>query len=158
MGGEPEENWWLVGEEVMTASLYESGILALRNMANPTDHESPAHYFDKFRGNEDNGGVHINSGIPALVMYLAVNGGTNPDPEYASETGVTATMPLEVATDIFVNTFVSLTENASFCNFRRGALWRARFAEARAENLYVAALEQAFDEVGLTQRVCNYLL
>ena len=31
----------------------------------------------RFTGTTDNGGVHINSGIPNHVFYLAVEGGTN---------------------------------------------------------------------------------
>jgi Zn-dependent metalloprotease len=31
----------------------------------------PAHYTKRFQGTQDNGGVHINSGIPNQAFYLA---------------------------------------------------------------------------------------
>jgi thermolysin len=46
-------------------------------MQNPTAYGDPDHYSIRFTGPEDNGGVHINSGIPNHVFYLAVVGGTH---------------------------------------------------------------------------------
>ena len=37
----------------------------------------PDHYSQRFLGPDDNGGVHINSGIPNHAFYLAIEGGTN---------------------------------------------------------------------------------
>ena len=35
------------------------------------DDPQPSHYRDRYRGSADNGGVHINSGIPNHAFYLA---------------------------------------------------------------------------------------
>ena len=76
-GASPEEADWLVGDEIMGPDLYGE---ALRSMAHPgsaydntimgTDPQ-PAHYADRYQGDADNGGVHINSGIPNRAFYLA---------------------------------------------------------------------------------------
>jgi len=49
----------------------------IRSMENPAAFGDPDHYSRRFTGTEDNGGVHINSGIPNHAYYLAVEGGTN---------------------------------------------------------------------------------
>ena len=49
----------------------------IRSMANPRAFGDPDHYSVRFTGPEDNGGVHINSGIPNHVFFLAIEGGTN---------------------------------------------------------------------------------
>ena len=46
-------------------------------MADPAAHGDPDHYSRRFTGTGDNGGVHINSGIPNHAFYLAIEGGTN---------------------------------------------------------------------------------
>jgi bacillolysin len=58
---------WLLGEDVITGGL--------RSMANPMLFGDPDHYSIRFTGTADNGGVHINSGIPNHAFYLAVVGG-----------------------------------------------------------------------------------
>lgn len=68
---------WLIGDEIMGPELYGE---ALRSMSHPgTAYDNailgkdpqPAHYADRFTGTADNGGVHINSGIPNRAFYLA---------------------------------------------------------------------------------------
>jgi bacillolysin len=61
---------WLIGEDVITPG-------GLRSLQNPIAFGDPDHYSIRFTGPEDNGGVHINSGIPNNAFYLAVQGGTN---------------------------------------------------------------------------------
>jgi Zn-dependent metalloprotease len=68
---------WLIGTEQFTAKV--QGI-ALRSMKAPgTAYDDralgkdpqPAHYKDFYQGTFDDGGVHINSGIPNRAFYLA---------------------------------------------------------------------------------------
>ena len=49
----------------------------IRSMANPELYGDPDHYSRRYRGSEDNGGVHTNSGIANQARYLAIEGGTN---------------------------------------------------------------------------------
>ena len=68
---------WLIGAGLFTASV--NGV-ALRSMKDPgTAYDDPVlgkdpqpgHMKDYVRTNQDNGGVHINSGIPNRAFYLA---------------------------------------------------------------------------------------
>jgi MYXO-CTERM domain-containing protein len=69
-------NTWLVGEEIWTPA--KAGD-ALRYMDSPTkDLQSPDYYPERFTGPEDNGGVHLNSGLPNLAFYLLSQGGKHP--------------------------------------------------------------------------------
>jgi len=64
---------YLIGEDVVRGG----GAGGIRSMADPMAYGDPDHYSIRFTGSEDNGGVHINSGIPNHAFYLAVEGGTN---------------------------------------------------------------------------------
>lgn len=46
-------------------------------MSNPRAFGHPDHYSRRFRGTQDDGGVHINSSIPNHAFYLAIEGGVN---------------------------------------------------------------------------------
>jgi Zn-dependent metalloprotease len=54
------------------------GVLdGIRSMENPELYRQPDHYSNLYLGEADNGGVHINSGIPNQAFYLAIEGGRN---------------------------------------------------------------------------------
>jgi len=100
----PEEADWLIGDEIMGPDLFGE---ALRSMSHPgTAYDNPilgkdpqpAHYADRYTGTGDNGGVHINSGIPNRAFYLA-----------ATELGDTV-----VATRIWYHALHFLKPNATF--------------------------------------------
>lgn len=66
---------WLIGEDITKTSFSPSG--ALRNMADPhnmgisgNSYWQPKHVSEMYLGSEDNGGVHINSGIVSYAYYL----------------------------------------------------------------------------------------
>jgi len=68
---------WLIGEDVARPSQYPSG--AMRNIADPANGASPGDFFNGFQpshvdemylGEQDFGGVHVNSGIPNYAFYL----------------------------------------------------------------------------------------
>jgi len=72
-----EDADWLIGDEIMGPKLYGE---ALRCMASPGtafDNDlmgkdpQPDHMRDYYKGPNDNGGVHINSGIMNRAFYLA---------------------------------------------------------------------------------------
>lgn len=66
---------WLIGEDIVKSSTYPSG--ALRSMSDPHNGGTslanngfqPSHTNEAYKGTEDNGGVHINSGIPNNAFY-----------------------------------------------------------------------------------------
>lgn len=68
---------WLIGQGLLTPNI--KGV-ALRSMKAPGTayndpvlgkDPQPAHTRDMYKGSQDNGGVHINSGIPNYAFYLA---------------------------------------------------------------------------------------
>ncbi len=63
-----------IGEDIYTPGTAGD---ALRSMSNPASAGDPDHYSIRYTGTSDNGGVHINSGIPNHVFYLLAEGGTN---------------------------------------------------------------------------------
>lgn len=67
---------WLIGEDVVKTSAFPSG--ALRSLQDPHNGAStgnfnagwqPRTYSERFTGSQDNGGVHINSGIPNWAFF-----------------------------------------------------------------------------------------
>ncbi|HWO20765.1 MAG TPA: M4 family metallopeptidase [Kofleriaceae bacterium] len=67
---------WLIGEDVYTPAVPGD---ALRYMTSPTrDGQSRDYYPERYTGTADNGGVHLNSGIPNLAFYLLSTGGKHP--------------------------------------------------------------------------------
>ncbi len=74
--GSISSNTWKIGEDIYTPGT--SGD-ALRYMNNPTaDGQSYDYYPERYTGSQDNGGVHLNSGIANLAFYLLSQGGTHP--------------------------------------------------------------------------------
>lgn len=71
-----DRNDWQIGEDVVELSQFPSG--ALRDMANPNQGGNdlgdpgyqPAHTNEQYTGSQDNGGVHINSGIANKAYQL----------------------------------------------------------------------------------------
>jgi Zn-dependent metalloprotease len=60
---------WLMGEDI-------PGIVAVRDMSDPPRFDQPDKVSDFVCTDIDDGGVHINSGIPNKAAYLMVEGGT----------------------------------------------------------------------------------
>ena len=66
---------WFIGEDVWTPNTAGD---ALRSMSNPKDFGAYDYYPERYRGSDDNGGVHLNSGIVNLAFVLMVQGGQHP--------------------------------------------------------------------------------
>ncbi len=65
---DPED--WDCGEDLFTAKF--SGH-ALRSLSHPEKYAQPSHMNQYRYMQDDNGGVHINSGIPNKAAYLTIN-------------------------------------------------------------------------------------
>ena len=67
---------YVIGKDTIRA--YSPGTLnGMRSMENPDLYGDPDHYSRLYRGTDDRGGVHWNSGIPNQAFYLAIEGGIN---------------------------------------------------------------------------------
>jgi len=71
-GSGPQQADYLIAEDVVTPG-------GIRSMGNPAAYGQPDHYSRRLLVpiDNDDGGVHTNSGIPNHVYYLAIEGGTN---------------------------------------------------------------------------------
>jgi bacillolysin len=79
-GSGPRQADYLLGEDVFTPIL-PGGLAGIRSMENPGLFGQPDHYSKRVilppTPENDDGGVHINAGIPNQAFYLAIEGGTN---------------------------------------------------------------------------------
>jgi Zn-dependent metalloprotease len=72
-----EEADWIIGERLFTSNVNGLGIRSMKNPGSAYDDPvlgrdpQPGHMDDYIETTQDNGGVHINSGIPNKAFYLA---------------------------------------------------------------------------------------
>ena len=129
---------WRIGEEVVNPQVFRSG--ALRDMSNPNNGGTrlgdpgwqPAHVSEQYRGPENNGGVHINSGIPNRAYYL-----------FATQVGK------DVAEQIYYRALTTyLVRSSQFVDLRIAVLQSATDRHG-AGSPQVTAAAAAFDAVGI---------
>jgi Zn-dependent metalloprotease len=127
---------WKMGEDVVSLAFFPSG--ALRDMANPHNGGNslsdpgyqPAHYSERYTGTQDNGGVHINSGIPNKAFQL-----------FATSVGK------EKAEQVFYRALdVYLLKSSIFIDCRNAVVQAATDLYGATE---VNAAKAAFDAVGI---------
>ncbi|WP_311079688.1 M4 family metallopeptidase [Paenibacillus polymyxa] len=139
IGNDIQRKNWLVGDDIYTP--YIAGD-ALRSMSDPTLYDQPDHYSNLYRGSEDNGGVHTNSGIINKAYYLLAQGG--------NFHGVTVNgIGRDAAVQIYYSAFTNyLTSSSDFSNARAAVIQAANdlYGEDSAE---ATAAAQSFDAVGI---------
>lgn len=130
---------WTVGESVVKKAIYPSG--ALRDVANPNQGGTndpgyqPRTMAQYVNTTKDNGGVHINSGIPNYAFFLFTN---NPN------------VGKDKAEKVYYRAMTSyLTRFSKFIDLRLAVIKAATdlFGGNSAE---VTAARTAFDQVGIT--------
>ncbi len=139
---------WTLGEDIVKPGAFPSG--ALRSLKDPNQggkslrdrgfqpKNMSQYAFLRDTPDEDNGGVHINSGIPNHAFYL-----------FASNSGV----GLERAEKVYYQVISNyLTRTSNFIDLRLAVV-------DASQNLYGAtvanAARQAFDAVGIVQESSN---
>ena len=135
---------WLIGEDI---TLDPPGFI--RSMANPILGGQPDHAsLVQFIGTDiDNGGVHVNSGVPNHAFYLAVNGGQNRVSGIAVP-GV-GLANIDHMEKIFYRAFVFfLTPSANFSDARAATVQAAIELYGGSSNER-QQLELAWDAVGV---------
>ena len=139
-GHSPGPADYLMGEDVITPG-------GLRSMQNPMAFGDPDHYSERYTGSQDNGGVHINSGIPNHVFYLAIEGGTHRLSKVAV-TGVGASNREQIE-KVFYRAFTSLLPpGANFAAARAATLQSAKDLYG-AGGAVERAVSQAWTAVGV---------
>jgi thermolysin len=130
---------YLIGEDISGPGL---GSVALRSMADPTLMGDPDHYSVRYTGTQDNGGVHINSGIINKAAYLMAEGGTHYN---VRVTG----MGIDKTAEVFYRCMTNyLTSSSDFSTLRNTAIQAASdlYGSSSAEVTTVIA---AFNAVGI---------
>ncbi len=136
---QPDKADYLLGETAITPG-------GTRSMQNPMAYGDPDHYSLIYRGPNDNGGVHSNSGIANNAFYLAIEGGRHR--LGATVQGVGAANRAQIER-VFYRAFTSfLTPSATFSQARAATIQAARElygAGSPAET----AVTQAWTAVGV---------
>jgi len=138
-GSMVERQNWTIGEQVVKQQYFPSG--CLRDMSNPHNGGSslndpgwqPANTSEMYTGSQDNGGVHINSGIVNFAYYKCATA-----------------ISKDKAEKIFWRaSFNYLTRTAQFADCRAACLQSAKdlFGDGSTE---MNAVATAFDEVGIS--------
>ena len=145
-GSEPGQADYVIGKDVVRAR-GNSTLHGIRSMANPGLYGDPDHYSRRYTGSDDNGGVHINSGIANQAFYLAVEGGTN----RTSGVSVQGVGPAnrEQIEKVFYRAFTLLMpSNSTFAVGRAATVQAARDLYGAGSNVE-RAVSQAWTAVGV---------
>jgi len=130
---------WLIGEDIVKLTAFPSG--ALRSLSDPHNGGTslaspgfqPSHTNEAYTGTEDNGGVHINSGIPNNAFYRFAQ----------------ATTSAKAAAVFYKALDAYLTKSSKFIDLRLAVIKAAGdlYGPASAE---VTQAGIAFDAVGIS--------
>ena len=143
-------DWW-IGEDVVRD---DAPFHAFRNLATPAVEGQPSHYGDLYTGADDNGGVHINSGIPNHAFYLMAEGDRNArcsganDSQADCDVVVPAIGMAHAEQIVFTAWGDLLTTNAGFCAARDATVEAARLLYP-GSGADVAAADLAWRAVGV---------
>lgn len=129
---------WLIGEDVVKPGAFAGG--ALRSLLDPHNGTTegnpgyqPMHMDEAYTGLQDNGGVHINSGIPNHAFYKFAEAITR-----------------DKAADVFYKALTDyLTKSSQFIDLRLAVIQAATDLYGAASN-EVTQAGLAFDFVGIT--------
>lgn len=129
---------WQLGEDIVNRDVFRTG--ALRDLQNPNNGGSslnspgwqPASVSEQYFGNENNGGVHINSGIPNRAFYL-----------------IASTIGRDVAEQIYYDALnLYLVRSSQFVDMRV-AVTLAAIDEFGENSNVVQTVRNAFNAVGI---------
>jgi bacillolysin len=132
---------YFIGDDVIVPA-------GIRSMIYPFAFGDPDHYSIRYRGFDDNGGVHINCSIATHAYYLAVEGGTHRLSRVRVE-GVGAGQR-EKIDKVFFRAFTRmLTPFSGFSDARAATIQSARDIFGPSDPS-VRALTEAWDAVGVS--------
>lgn len=148
---------WLIGEDVINRPTDPTP--GFRNMTDPMQDGDPSHLSQKYTGEEDNGGVHTNSGIANHAFVLNVNGGRNASCLKTAYHDVLLDSPdcnvvvpklgVGRTAQIYYEAFSGLPEYANFCDARNATVATASSAAFGKKGAAAHAVGLAWDAVGV---------
>lgn len=137
---------WLTGETIGIGG-------AIRDLSNPKSKGQPSHMKEFVNTQQDNGGVHINSGIPNNAAYLMTMGGSNP----YSKVAVNGKIGWEKAEKLWYEIETKyLTSRADFKAAATASLTAAQALKYTATE--IAVIKCAWIAVGVTDGTCDPLV
>ncbi|MEW6736372.1 MAG: M4 family metallopeptidase [Acidobacteriota bacterium] len=153
------------GETANTWKVFEDGYSpfvsgdALRYMDNPhlanstnlTADDDPDHISEIYQGSQDNGGIHVNSGVSNNVFYHLAKGGSNHiGGAMIPSTGIGA----DATEKIFYKALKSyMTSNTTFCGARQATI-NAVKAVYPGDTTKLNAVKRAWEISGLSCSFC----
>lgn len=134
---------WLTGETIGIGG-------AIRDLSNPKAKGQPSHMKEFVNTQQDNGGVHINSGIPNNAAYLMTMGGSNP----YSKVAVNGKLGWEKAEKLWYELETKyLTSRADFKAAATASLTAAQALKYTTTD--IAVIKCAWIAVGVTDGTCD---
>lgn len=137
---------YVIGKDI-SRGVRPGALSGERSMANPGLYGDPDHYSRKYTGTQDNGGVHINSGIPNHAFYLAIEGGTNRTSGLSVQ-GVGSSNREQIEKVYYRAFTLLMPANATFLTARTVTIQAARDLYG-AGGTVERAVTQAWDAVGV---------
>ncbi len=129
-----ENGDFVVGEDVMKNGPF------LRSLSDPAKGDQPANMNQRYTGSEDNGGVHINSGIPNKAFHLFVTGlsGANENEQKAK------------AEQVYYRALTKyLTRSSKFIDLRAAIIQSCTDLASTVGSNAASVAANAFDAVGI---------
>lgn len=129
-----ENGDFVVGEDVVKTGPF------LRSLSDPNKGEQPANMSQRYTGSEDNGGVHINSGIPNKAFHLFVTGlsGANENEQKAK------------AEQVYYRALTKyLTRSSKFIDLRAAIIQSCTDLASTVGSNAATIAANAFDAVGI---------
>lgn len=131
---------WLIGDELMGPTLQGQALRSMKAPGTAYNNQlmgkdpQPAHMDNIYKGSADNGGVHINSGIPNKVFYL-----------------VAVVIGTDKAAPLWFETLKTLKPTTNFTSFKTALLKQAKkLAKAgKVPATTESVAKQSFAAVGL---------
>lgn len=136
---------YLIAEDIATGTA-AFPLNGIRSLQNPQLFGDPDHYSIRYTGTQDNGGVHINSGIANNAFYLAVEGGTHR--LGARVTGVGAANREQIERVFYRGFTAFLVPSSNFAAARVATIQAARELYPTSPAVE-AAITQAWTAVGV---------
>lgn len=136
---QPGKADYLAAEDVFTPG-------GIRSLQNPQAFGDPDHYSIRYTGPGDNGGVHINSGIPNHAFYLAIEGGRHRLGGTVQGVGAANREQIE---RVFYRAFTAFLVPSSTFSQARAATVQAARELYQAGSVPETAVIQAWNAVGV---------
>lgn len=141
---DPAKNW-MMGEAI-TIGLQAS---VMRDFKNPATGQQPAHMTNYRNTQQDNGGVHINSGIINNAAFLMTAGGTNP----VSKTEVKFGIGWEKSEKLWYRASTQyFTQSTNFAQAAQGVMQAAKDIQLTQNEQNI--VECAWKAVGIGTGAC----